>query len=492
MTDTLALPPSVSEAFRLYRDGHPDAALATLTATGSGAEAHAAGQLLLGALALERRQSAAAAAAFRRSAALDPGFGRAYSNLAVTLRRTDRLEPALAVANRALLLEPGHRQVLNVRAATLVDMDRPRDALADAEAVLSEAPEDHEAAVNRGLALQRLGRLAEARAVLDEAVRRRPDDPIARNARAHLLLLLDEMPLGWREREARWLLPLGLSLRELPDVPLWNGESLADRTILVVGDEGRGDMIQYVRLLDLRCFAGARIALQVPSYMVRLFAAAYPSVQVVDRTPDGPFDFQTPLSRVPAVAGLRLDTIPPNTPYLRADPERVAFWRRRIGDNGFRIAVCWQGNPKTLVDRGRSFPLAEFAPLAGIPGVRLIALQARHGTEQLAHLPVGMTVETLGDDYDTGPDSFVDPAAVAEVADLVVTSDTALAHLAGALGRPTWVALRKVPDFRWLLDREDSPWYPTVRLFRQRAEGDWAEVMQRIAAAVRERAAGSG
>jgi hypothetical protein len=226
--------------------------------------------------------------------------------------------------------------------------------------------------------------------------------------------------------------------------------------------------------------------------MVRLFAAAYPSVQVVDRTPDGPFDFQTPLSRVPAVAGLRLDTIPPNTPYLRADPERVAFWRRRIGDNGFRIAVCWQGNPKTLVDRGRSFPLAEFAPLAGIPGVRLIALQARHGTEQLAHLPVGMTVETLGDDYDTGPDSFVDPAAVAEVADLVVTSDTALAHLAGALGRPTWVALRKVPDFRWLLDREDSPWYPTVRLFRQRAEGDWAEVMQRIAAAVRERAAGSG
>jgi hypothetical protein len=139
------------------------------------------------------------------------------------------------------------------------------------------------------------------------------------------------------------------------------------------------------------------------------------------------------------------------------------------------------------VDRGRSIPLAAFAPLAAVPGVRLIALQARHGTEQLARLPAGMTVETLGGDYDRGPDSFVDPAAVAEAVDLVVSSDTALAHLAGALGRPTWVALRRVPDFRWLLERTDSPWYPTVRLFRQHTEGDWDGVVGQIAEAVRRR-----
>ena len=184
--------------------------------------------------------------------------------------------------------------------------------------------------------------------------------------------------------------------------------------------------------------------------------------------------------------GTDLGTIPAQVPYLPVESERVARWRSLIGDHGLRIAICWQGNPGTPVDRGRSIPLASFAPLAAVPGVRLIALQARHGVDQLANLQAGMTVEVLGPDYDRGPDSFVDPAAVAQAVDLVISSDTALAHLAGALGRPVWLALRRVPDFRWLLDRDDSPWYPTMRLFRQRSEGDWGELIGRMVEALRD------
>ncbi|GHD42143.1 hypothetical protein GCM10017083_06780 [Thalassobaculum fulvum] len=487
MIRSAPVPPAVAAAYRLYQDGRADAALSALSADAGKALGHPAGQLLLGALELGRRRPAAALPAFRRSAVLDPGFGRAYGNAAVALRRLNRLEPALAAARRAVQVEPGSAAAHNAMAAVLLDLDRPGEALDAADAVLAGTPGDDQAGLNRGLALHRLGRLQEARAAFDDAVRRRPGDPAPVHARGYLRLLQGEMPEGWREREARWSMPDQPPLQAVSGIPLWAGEPLAGRRLLVVGDEGRGDMIQYLRFLRRPPFDRAAVVLMAPAYMVRLFAAALPTVEVRASRPDRPVDFQTPLSRIPAMLGTSLATVPADIPYLVPEPERVAHWRARIGERGFRIALCWQGNPDNPVDRGRSIPLAAFAPLAAVPGVRLIALQARHGTEQLARLPAGMTVETLGDDYDSGPDSFVDPAAVAEAVDLVVSSDTALAHLAGALGRPTWVALRRIPDFRWLLDREDSPWYPTMRLFRQRTEGDWAEVMQRIAGAVRHR-----
>lgn len=488
MIRSAPVPPSVAAAYRLYQDGRVDAALAALSADAGEARGHPAGQLLLGALELGRRRPQAAVLAFRRAAALDPAFGRAYGNAAAALRRLNRLEPALDVARRAVLIEPENAAARNAMAAVLLDLDRPGEALDVADAVLAAAPGDAEATLNRGLALHRLGRLAEARSAFDDAVRRRPGDPAPVHARGYLRLLQGEMPEGWHEREARWSMPDQPPLQAVPGVPLWGGEPLDGRRLLVVGDEGRGDMIQYVRFLRCPPFDRAAVTLMVPAYMVRLFAAALPAVEVRASRPDRPMDFQTPLSRIPTLLGTSLATIPSDIPYLLTESDRVAHWRARIGERGFRIALCWQGNPDNPVDRGRSIPLAAFAPLAAIPGVRLIALQARHGTEQLARLPAGMTVETLGDGYDTGPDSFVDPAAVAEAVDLVISSDTALAHLAGALGRPTWVALRKVPDFRWLLDRDDSPWYPTMRLYRQRTEGDWAEVIQRIAWALREQA----
>ena len=177
----------------------------------------------------------------------------------------------------------------------------------------------------------------------------------------------------------------------------------------------------------------------------------------------------------------RPDNVPNQVPYVPADAKRMAKWNARIGPSGFRIGIAWQGNAAGAVDNGRSFPLREFAPVARIPGVRLISLQKNHGIEQIANLPADFRVETLGDDFDGGTDGFLDTAAVMRLMDLVITSDTAVAHLAGALACPTFLALKHIADWRWLLGRDDTPWYPTVRLFRQAEVDNWTGVFGRIA-----------
>ena len=174
-----------------------------------------------------------------------------------------------------------------------------------------------------------------------------------------------------------------------------------------------------------------------------------------------PLAFQTDLSNSPR-----------RTTYLGVEEARIESWKKIIGPDGFKIGICWQGNMGDM-DLGRSFPVRQFLPLGLIPGLRLISLQKGHGESQLMHVPAGMMVETLGADFDAGPDAFVDTAAVMKCCDLVITSDTAVAHLAGALGVKTWVALKQVPDWRWFLERDDSPWYPSMRLFRQGSPGDW-------------------
>ena len=192
-------------------------------------------------------------------------------------------------------------------------------------------------------------------------------------------------------------------------------------------------------------------------------------------------DAELPLMSLPHVLGATLETIPREVPYLFAEPARVEAWAKRLPAGQIRIGIVWQGKSTADVDIGRSVPLRSFAPLCRIPGLTLISLQKYDGAEQLAHLPPGMNVETLGAEFDAGSDAFVDCAAVMMNLDLVISSDTAAAHLAGALGRPVWIVLKHVPDWRWMMDREDTPWYPTARLFRQARRDDWDEVFERIA-----------
>lgn len=210
--------------------------------------------------------------------------------------------------------------------------------------------------------------------------------------------------------------------------------------------------------------------------LLRLLKGFAPGIDVVEPSRSLHFDYHIALASMPLAFRTDEANCPSSVPYLRAEPERVERWRERLGDHGFKIGICWQGNRNAEVDSGRSFSLRFFEPLAKLPGVRLISLQKHDGVEQLLEVPGGLQIETLGADFDNPPDAFIDTAAVMESLDLIITPDTAIAHLAGALGRPTWVALKQVTDWRWLLDRSDSPWYPTIRLFRQPFPNDWSAV----------------
>jgi hypothetical protein len=232
--------------------------------------------------------------------------------------------------------------------------------------------------------------------------------------------------------------------------PTWNREPLRDKRIVIFWEQGHGDIVQIVRYLHSLKELGARVTFLAPRNLQRLLRPLAGEVELTSAL-DGTraFDFQCPLMSLPLKFETDLGSIPNSVPYLRAEPELVAGWREKIGQAGFKIGICWQGNPIAKVDRGRSVPLVQFAPLAPLPEVRLISLQKHHGLDQLDRLPADVKVETLGEDFDAGADAFVDTAAVMMSLDLVVTSDTAMPHLAGALARPTWVALKSArPGWR--------------------------------------------
>jgi hypothetical protein len=268
--------------------------------------------------------------------------------------------------------------------------------------------------------------------------------------------------------------------------PLWDGgEDIAGKTLLTYAEQGLGDTLQFCRFAPLLAARGARVILAVQDTLRTLLRGLGAGIEVVGFS-DIPreFDFHCPLLSLPRVLHKRLDSIPATVPYLRPDPDRVSIWRERLGTHGRLIGIRWQGSTGRA-DAGRSFPLRHFEPLARIPGIRLISLQKGVGSEQLLELPSQWRVEDLGAAFEPGGgDAFLDVAAVMECLELIITSDTSITHLAGALGRPTWLALKRVPDWRWMLERDDSPWYPTVRCFRQRRTGDWEGVFDRMCRAL--------
>ena len=295
------------------------------------------------------------------------------------------------------------------------------------------------------------------------------------------MLTLGDFERGLEGYEARWL--KGKSLAEALGTRFetWTGPGHGAKRVLVLNDHGLGDTIQFFRYLPLMAAAGVDVTFVCPPRLRRLLSSKA-SAQFVDRPPDGePFDAQIAISSLPYAFRTRLDTIPAAVPYLAPEPALRDLWARRIGAEGFKIGVVWQGNPDPEADRARSAPLAALAPLAAIAGVRLISLQKGAGEEQLASLPPSMRVETLGADFDAGADAFVDTAAAMACLDLVVTVDTSIAHLAGALAVPVWVALKSDAEWRWLTGRCDSPWYPTMRLFRQSRRGVWRDVFEAMA-----------
>jgi hypothetical protein len=260
---------------------------------------------------------------------------------------------------------------------------------------------------------------------------------------------------------------------------IWDGEkSLSGKHFVIYEEQGLGDIIQFCRYLPLLEQKGANVTFKVKPNLHALLQTMDSNSRLVTSLPEeSEIDFETPLMSLPHLLNTRLETIPAANPYLFADQERVQAWSERVSTDQFKVGICWQGK-KAKADLGRSFPLSLFEGISRIPNVELISLHKGEGEAQLAGIDFDVT--TLGHDFDAGQDAFLDTAAVMMNCNLIITSDTSVAHLAGAIGRPTWVALKQTPDWRWMLDRPDSPWYPTMTLYRQESRGDWVDVFETI------------
>jgi tetratricopeptide (TPR) repeat protein len=415
-------------------------------------------------------------------------------NRGAMLRRLKRFPDALAAYEDLLSEMPDMLPLQINRAGVLNELDRFEEAIAACNGILQSVENmeretgvsadrpDVEALTTRASALTHLNRMEEALADHDRAVERRPDSMVLRADRALTLLTVGRFAEGWPGYEFRGLKDGDSAYMAEHPAPTWAGEPLAGRKLLVAGEQGLGDVIQFVRYLPPLVAEAAEVRLATRPVLRRLLSSGISGVTLADNAdPAEHFDYQIRLLSIPGLRGTDVPTIPADVPYLHPESERVARWRDRLPPGPFRIGIHWQGNKEYGSDHRRSFSLAQFAPLAAIPGVELISLQKGDGLDQLASMPSGMKVHTLGDNFDSGSDAFVDTAAVMQELDLVVSSDSAIVHLAGALGRPVWVMLPHLPDWRWLLERSDSPWYPSARLYRQRTSGDWEEVFRRAA-----------
>ena len=396
-----------------------------------------------------------------------------------------RFDEALRLYRSLAEQHPDNPGILFGCAQMLMEQGQLQEALQWTEKALAAEPGHAPAWVLRANLLLHLERFDESFAAYDKAVALGGDYPEASYHRGSMLLLHGRFTEGWRDLECRWeVSDCGLSSPALK-TPVWRGEPLHRRSIMVYSEQGLGDAIQFTRFLYRLREMGARLTFLCRPLLMRLFRTfAADGIDVVsscDR--NSRFDFQCALMSLPERFGTTLDTLPNSVPYIFPEAELVEKWRERLGNQGFKIGICWQGNPAGAIDRGRSIPLSQFEALGQIPGVRLISLQRTHGLEQLDRLPPEMRVETQGS-FDEGNAAFIDTAALMHCVDLIVTPDTSVAHLAGALGRPVWVAIKHTPDWRWMLGRSDSPWYPTMRLFRQTVRGDWNSVFAEIAATV--------
>ncbi len=378
--------------------------------------------------------------AYRQAIRLRPDSAEAHYSLGMALHQLDRLDEAIESYRHAIRLQPE----------------------------LAEAHSD------LGVAQIEVGQAEHAIGNLNRAIALDPATPKFEWNKALYLLATGAFEEGWTLYERR-LAGLKAASRAFG----WlNRENLNGKSVCVWAEQGLGDTIQFCRYARLVEGRGAKVTLRVQHRLARLLSQLSPTIEVVSSAIDeSRFDYNIPLLSLPFAFGTLQDPISPEIPYLKPETEKVRYWKARLGNHGYKIGVAWQGTHATKLAAARSFPLQSLAGISKRPGVRLINLQ-KGGDVQRDRDGSGPRVEVLGPQFDASDDGFLDTAAAMQNLDLVITSDSVIAHLAGALGRPVWVALKKVPDWRWLLSRRGSPWYPTMTLFRQKTRGDWASVFQ--------------
>jgi tetratricopeptide (TPR) repeat protein len=381
---------------------------------------------------------------YEAAIALQPLFPEALTNLGNICQNDGQLEKALVYYRQALAARPAHPQIL----------------------------------CNIAITLQELGRMDESVKNYEQAIKLKPDYAKARTNLAMLLLLIQEFGRGWPEYEQRFNCPNMQPIDPPRELPKWDGNLSYRGELILVAEQGLGDSLQFARYAQELKKKGLKVSIQADAKIAPLLATMAENIPVhsAGQTYRVANCRWYPLMSVPQVLKTELATIPATTPYLFGNPERQAYWREKLAaTNRFKVAIAWQGNPtaETGNIKGRSFGLVELAGIAAVPSLELVSLQKFHGSEQLDDCSFRERFVDCQAEISASVD-FVDTAAIMLSCDLVITADTSIAHLAGALGVPTWVALKKIPEWRWMLNRFDSPWYPTMRLFRQKQRGVWA------------------
>lgn len=426
----------------------------------------------------------AALADYDRVLKIAPGNAAALNNRGTALLRLKRDEDALAAFDAASALQPDSPEILNNRGAALRALGQPAEALAAFDRAAALRPDYVEAAVNRGSALQDLARYDEALASCAQAQAMDPGYATAHWNEATLRLLTGDLSRGFELAEWRTKVPaLGLATPDFTQ-PLWLGaDTIEGKTILVHADLGFGDTIHFARYIPMLAARGARVIARVQAALQKLISSVEGVAQCIDKVAPLPaFDLHCPLSSLPLAFGTTLENIPSAVPYLPA-PALPEAWRDRLGTDGRpKIGLVWSGNATHTNDRNRSISAELLAPLLARDAT-FVGLQTEVRPSDKAALGERGNLIQGGQFFG----DFSDTAAVVAALDLVITVDTSAAHLAGALGRPVWLLLPYVPDWRWLLDRDDSPWYPTARLFRQDSSRDWGAVIARLDRALAEK-----
>lgn len=431
---------------------------------------------------LGRREEAVTA--LRTALGLRGDLHDACLHLAETLGELGRAQEALDAWRALMAVRPDHPGAALGMAGLLMRADLPELAERVYRVAVAVDPGSATAANNLGAAIMSQRRLEDAAAAYRRGVALDPSSPEYHKNLGIARMMAGDLQGGGPEYEWRELQSVWKWRRSFPGVPRWDGGPLAGRTILVHFEQGLGDSFQYVRYMAVLKAMGARVVFECQKPLKRILAGV-PGIDalVAAGEPLPPFDCHTPLMSLPWLCGTTKDTVPGGVPYIRAEPALVEAWGRRMDRTEFRIGVNWQAN-----EANRSIPLELFEGIARIPGVRLYSLQKVVGTEQAAALRDRLGIIDWSADMDAGPDGFVDTAAVMANMDLIISCDSAVNHLAGAMGLPALAVLRWFGDWRWMTIPDHTPWYPTMRLLRSERKNDWTGVMERAAAEVTMRA----
>jgi tetratricopeptide (TPR) repeat protein len=429
-----------------------------------------------------------ALASYDKAIARKPDYADAYNNRGNVLQDLQRFEEALASYDKAIALKPDFAEAHNNRGNPLLDLRRPEEALTSHDAAIALTPDYAEAHYNRGIALVELRRCEEALASYDQAIALEPDYTAAYWNQSLCFLLMGRFEQGWRQFEWRKKLKKPLGVRRYPQ-PLWLGaESIAGKTLFLYWEQGFGDTIQSCRYARLAELLGAKVVLSVQQPLRELLQQISPTIKIIGPI-DAPADFDChcPLMSLPLAFKTTIANIPANIPYLKADPIKSLFWKEKLGGkNRLRVGLVWSGGFRPYkteswtINSRRNIPLSKLAVLKD-PNIEFYSLQKGEPAEsELAGLIRDNWDGPHVTDFSRQLHDFSDTAALVENLDLLISVDTSTAHLAGALGKPVWILNRFDTCWRWLLERADSPWYPTVKLYRQDKPGHWADVVSRI------------